>query len=83
MTHDVKRLYRSRDEARLVGVCGGLGDYLGIDPVLIRLLWVGITCITGFIPGILAYLFAWIIVPEQPHRADTPVPAERTHESGA
>lgn len=61
-----KRLYRSREESRLAGVCGGLGTYLDLDPVFVRVIWVAGTCITGFIPGIVAYLLAWIIMPEQP-----------------
>ena len=61
-----KRLYRSRDESRLAGVCGGLGTYMDLDPVFVRVIWVVGTCITGFIPGIVAYLLAWIIMPEQP-----------------
>jgi len=61
-----KRLYRSRDESRLAGVCGGLGAYMDLDPVFVRVIWVVGTCITGFIPGIVAYLLAWIIMPEQP-----------------
>ena len=61
-----KRLYRSRDESRLAGVCGGLGTYMDLDPVFVRVIWVVGTCITGFIPGVVAYLLAWIIMPEQP-----------------
>ena len=66
MDEKFKRLYRSQTETRLIGVCGGLGVYVGMDPVVVRLLWVGITCLTGFIPGIVAYLVAWLIVPEAP-----------------
>jgi len=66
MSEDFKRLYRSREETRVAGVCGGLGVYVGIDPVVVRLLWVAVTCLTGFIPGIVAYVIAWLIVPEEP-----------------
>ena len=58
MSREIKRLYRSSTEARLAGVCGGLGQYLSFDPVIVRLLWVGITCLTGVIPGLLAYAAA-------------------------
>lgn len=61
-----KRLYRSRVESKLAGVCGGLGEYMDLDPVFVRVIWVVGTCITGFIPGMVAYLLAWIIMPEQP-----------------
>lgn len=83
MSDDFKRLYRSQTNARLGGICGGLGVYLRIDPVVVRLLWVGVTCLTGFVPGILAYLIAWVIVPPEPvtvHRAE---PVEPTREGTA
>lgn len=60
----MKRLYRNKREAKIGGVCAGLGDYFDIDPVLIRLLFV-ILCFWGG-AGIILYLVAWIIVPENP-----------------
>ena len=59
-----KRLFRSRTNKVLGGVCAGLGTYLTLDPVLIRVLW----AITFFIggAGLLAYIIAWIIIPEEP-----------------
>jgi phage shock protein C len=66
MAQEFRRLYRSRDEARLAGVAAGLGLYFGIDPVIVRLAWVVATCATGFLPGILAYLLAWVVVPREP-----------------
>lgn len=59
-----KRLYRSRIDRKLAGVCGGIAEYFGVDPVLIRLLWVFFTLAAG--GGILAYLIAWLVVPEAP-----------------
>ena len=71
-----KRLYRSRTDARLAGVCAGLGEYLELDPVFVRVIWAVGTTITGFVPGILAYLFAWLIMPEAPQPiVVTPAPA--------
>ena len=61
---DVKRLYRSRTEKMIGGVCGGLGKYFNVDPVLMRLLWV-IAFFFGGV-GFLAYIIAWIIMPEEP-----------------
>ena len=69
-----KELRRSRTDSRLAGVCAGLGDYLGVDPVAIRLLVVAVTIFTGGVPGILTYLAAWILVPEQPLPQATPAP---------
>lgn len=58
-----KRLYRSKTNRVFAGVCGGLGDYLQVDPVMLRLIWVIITLISGFFPGVLAYIIAVMIVP--------------------
>lgn len=59
----MKRLYRLRNERMICGVRGGIADYFGIDPTLIRLLWVLVGC-TG--AGIIAYLLASVIIPEEP-----------------
>jgi len=61
---DPKRLYRSRTNRRLCGVCGGIGEYFNIDPVIIRLLWILVTLAGG--GGIIAYIIACLIVPEEP-----------------
>jgi len=76
MAQPIKRLYRSRTERQIAGICGGLASYAGADPVLVRLAVVAATCLTGFIPGIVAYLLGWIIVPDEP----LPAPVERPHE---
>lgn len=60
----MKRLYRSRKERMIAGVCGGIAEYFEQDPTIIRLLWVVVTIFTLFWAGILAYIIAWIIVPE-------------------
>ncbi len=62
--NSVKRLYRSVDERLLAGVCGGLSDYFGIDPVIFRLVFIILTISGG--SGILLYLLFWLIVPRQP-----------------
>lgn len=59
--HVPSRLYRSRSQKMLAGVCGGLGEYFDVDPVLIRLLFVVTSFISGV--GILAYIVLWIVVP--------------------
>ena len=61
-----RKLTRSQDDRKLAGVCGGIGAYFQLDPVLIRLAWVFGSAMTGVVPGILAYLVAWLIVPEAP-----------------
>lgn len=65
----VKRLYRSGKDRILGGVCGGIAEYFNVDPVLIRLLWVGAALMWG--SGILLYIIAWIIIPRNPkHKWD-------------
>lgn len=61
----VRKLYRSRTDRVLGGVCGGLGEHLHIDPVIIRLLFVLLAFISGV--GILLYLIAWVVIPVNPH----------------
>ena len=65
MTDEVKRLYRSREDRMVAGVCGGLAEYTNLDPTVVRLLFVAVA-ILGAAPGIvLAYLAMMIIVPEE------------------
>lgn len=61
---EVKRLYRSRTDRQLAGVCGGLGAYLGIDSTLIRIAFVAVTLFGG--PGLLLYLILALVVPDEP-----------------
>lgn len=60
----VRRLYRSGKDKIIAGVCGGLGEYLNVDPVIIRLLWATSIFIYG--TGLLLYIIAWIIIPRNP-----------------
>jgi phage shock protein C len=60
----MKRLYRSKKDRMIAGVCGGLGEYLEVDPTIVRLLWVVVTLVSLGV-GLIAYLIAWIIVPEK------------------
>ena len=72
-----KKLYKSRNSRMLCGVCGGVAEYFGLDPTLVRLGWV-IFCALGG-SGILAYLIAAVIIPEQPVYSSYSV----THRSSA
>ncbi len=58
-----KKLYRSKEGRKIAGVCAGLGDYFDIDPTIIRLIWLAMLFAVG--SGVLAYIIAWIIVPEK------------------
>ncbi|MDR1572651.1 MAG: PspC domain-containing protein [Clostridiales Family XIII bacterium] len=57
-----KKLYRSQENKVLAGICGGIGEYFNIDPVLIRILWVVFTLMGG--AGIIGYIIALFIVPK-------------------
>lgn len=69
MAEKVKKLQRSGKQKIIAGVCGGIAEYLNVDPVVIRLLWVIGSLIWGV--GILGYLIAWFIMPKNPsHKWD-------------
>ena len=56
-----KKLYRSDENKMLAGVCGGIAEYFGVDPTLIRLAWVVFSLLGG--SGLLAHILAAIIIP--------------------
>lgn len=62
---EIKRLYRSGKDRVLGGVCGGIAEYLGVDPVFVRLVWAAAVVFYG--TGILLYIIAWIIIPRNPN----------------
>jgi phage shock protein C len=67
-----RKLYRSRSNRKLAGVCGGLATYFTVDPTLVRVLFVVLAVAGG--PGILAYVLLWILVPEEPQGPPSPAP---------
>ena len=62
-----KRLYRSRTSHVIGGVCGGMGEYFGIDPTFIRIIMVLLVFADGI--SLLGYVIAWIIIPRRPLEA--------------
>ena len=64
-----KRLYRSRKDRSVAGVCGGVADYLGVDPTLVRILWVIFALAGG--PGVILYIIMAAVVPEEPEFVQT------------
>lgn len=66
-----KKLYRSRKDRMIAGVCGGLGEYLNVDPVWIRLAFV-LLLVGGAGTGFWAYVILWIIVPPEGRAATAP-----------
>jgi phage shock protein PspC (stress-responsive transcriptional regulator) len=69
----VRRLTRSQAERKVAGVCAGLANYLDVDVVLVRTAWVILSVVPGaIVGGILAYLGAWLIMPEETEPAPRP-----------
>lgn len=60
-----KKLYRSKTQMKISGVCGGIAEYFNMDPTLVRLLWVLLTLLNLFV-GIVAYVACVFIIPEDP-----------------
>ena len=59
-------LHRSRRHRIIAGVCGGLAEWLGWDPTLVRILYVVVSVCSAAFPGILVYLILWIVMPKEP-----------------
>ena len=59
----MKKVYRSKENRMVCGVCGGIAEYFNIDPTLVRLAWVIFTC-ASFGAGILAYIISSIVIPK-------------------
>ncbi len=60
----MKKLYRSKTNSVFTGLLGGLGEYMDVDPVALRLLFVVLVVFTGVVPGVLIYFLALFIVPK-------------------
>ena len=59
-----RKLYLSRSDRKIAGVCGGLAIYLDVAATLVRLVWVLTVLFVGW--GVLGYLIAWLVIPEEP-----------------
>jgi phage shock protein C len=65
-----KKIYRSRKDSVIAGVCGGIAEYFEIDSTLVRLLAILVVFLGGV--GLIAYIIAWIIIPQNPdHDVDS------------
>jgi phage shock protein C len=62
-----RRLTRSRYDRKIAGVCGGLAEYLDVDPTLVRLLWLTLVFVPPAV-GVIAYILAWLVVPREAPR---------------
>lgn len=61
----MEKLYRSRTQRKIAGICGGLGEYLDVDPTIIRLFAIVFGIATGIFPFLIGYIIAWFVVPER------------------
>ena len=64
------KLARSRGDKKIAGVCGGFAKYFDLDSTLIRFIWLMLVVFGGC--GVLAYLIAWIVMPDEPIRVAAP-----------
>jgi phage shock protein C len=63
----MKKIYRSRDDKMIAGICGGIGEMLELDPTLVRLSVVFVAIATAVLPVAATYIVGWIIIPDRPH----------------
>jgi phage shock protein C len=57
-------LTRSATDSKIAGVCGGIGEYFGVDATIVRLVWLALSVVPGgIVGGVLAYVLAWIVIP--------------------
>lgn len=75
-----KRLYRSRSDRRIAGVCGGIADYLAVDPTIVRIIWVLLASIGG--PGVVLYIILAAVIPEEPEYVQSSAQKIKNDESG-
>lgn len=62
---ETKKLFRSRENKVFTGICGGLGEYMNVDPVFLRLLWLLVVIFSGIVPGVVAYILAIFVIPKK------------------
>ena len=62
----MKRLYRSENDSKIAGICGGVGEVYDVDPTVVRLSTVFLCVATGILPVIVTYVVGWMIIPTKP-----------------
>ena len=67
-----RRLYKSRRNRFIDGICGGIAEYFQVDPTIVRLLWVLVTLLGG--SGIILYIVGMIVIPVNPEHVLSPFP---------
>ncbi len=61
----MKKLFRSRKDSKIAGICGGIGELLDVDPTIVRLVTVFGALLTAVLPFIIVYIVGWVIIPER------------------
>lgn len=74
-----KRLVRPRTNRKIAGVCAGLAEYFDLDVTLVRVLWILVTIFSAIIFGIVGYIVAWIVMPEEPEMLPVPQGQQATN----
>jgi phage shock protein C len=59
-----RRLKRVMAKKKIAGVCAGFAEYFDMDVTLVRLIWFGVSVMSGIVPGVMVYIVAWIILPK-------------------
>lgn len=67
----MRKLYRSKTERMLSGVCGGIAVYFNIDTTVVRLIWAFVSVFSAAVPGVLIYVICALVIPEEPDAYDT------------
>jgi phage shock protein C len=67
-----KRLVRPRANRKIAGICAGLAEYFDLDATLVRVLWLLVTIFSAIVFGIVGYIVAWIVMPEEPEYLPVP-----------
>jgi phage shock protein C len=74
-----RRLVRPRAKRKIAGVCAGIAEYFDLDVTLVRVLWLVITIFSAIVFGIVAYIVAWIVMPEEPQYLPVPQGQQATN----
>ena len=81
MENQQRRLYRNQTNKVIAGVCSGLGEYLNVDTTIVRLVWILLTLFGG--AGVIAYIFAYFIIPAKPNDAGNTIASQNDDFTGA
>ena len=65
-------LHRSRQHKMIAGVCGGIAEWLGWDPTVVRILYIIVSVLSAAFPGIIVYVVLWVLMPKAPALSERP-----------